>query len=459
MFGGGSCFHLCRSTPHCGRRRKWVSVCPLGCASGIHLSQCPNAKEVPSMARLRLSRRESYEPMLLLIARSIREIAFGFISIVLPVYWHGAGYSVIDIGLFYSVALLGSSTLSLAIGRYIDHLGRKRLLIVSSILWVVTTPLLLSTKSVVLIIVVMLFGSISPTGKEIGLYLGVEQAMLSRLFSGQARTNTYAWFNLVGYSATALGALAASAIGISTAAANIDSTVFSGVILAYTAAGVLQLVLYALLTPVVEVSGPTASTSSHVPDPSVRRLIRRLSALFTLDAFSAGLIIQGILVYWFRVRYHIDLTQLGLIFFGTNTLSALSSLAAARLAQRFGLLNTMVFTHLPSNVLLMLVPLSPNAGLAAVILLFRHLLSQMDVPTRQAYSMAMVDAPDRAYLAAWTNGARSLGTGATPVLSGALLATPLTSLPLLLSGGLKIVYDVALYATFKKVPLEFIDKK
>lgn len=398
------------------------------------------------------------EPALLLAARSIREVAFGFISIILPVYWHGAGYSILVIGLLYSIALLGSSIVSLTIGRYVDRLGRKRLLVVSSVLWIVTTPLLLTTKNVILIAVVMLLGSISPTGKEIGLYLGVEQAMLSRLFSGQARTNTYAWFNLVGYSATAIGALVASAIGISASAGNINVALFRSVIIAYTAAGVIQLVLYALLTPVVEVTDPGVPVSSHVPVPSVRRLIQRLSGLFTLDAFAAGLVVQGILVYWFRVRYHIDLTQLGLIFFGTNTLSALSSLAAAKIAEHFGLLNTMVFTHLPSNVLLMLVPFMPNVALAALILLLRHLLSQMDVPTRQAYSMAMVDAPDRAYLAAWTNGARTLGTGATPVLSGALLATPFSGLPLLLSGALKIVYDLSLFRTFRKIPLDFTDK-
>lgn len=398
------------------------------------------------------------EPALLLAARSIREVAFGFISIILPVYWHEAGYSIVVIGLLYSVALLGSSVVSLTIGRHVDRLGRKRLLVVSSILWIITTPLLLTTRDVVLIAVVMLLGSISPTGKEIGLYLGVEQAMLSRLFSGQARTNTYAWFNLVGYSATAVGALIASGIGVSASARSIDTTLFRSVILAYTAAGVIQLVLYVLLTPVVEVAVSGTSASSHVPDPSVRRMIQRLSGLFTLDAFAAGLVVQGILVYWFRVRYHIDLTQLGLIFFGTNTLSALSSLAAARIAKRFGLLNTMVLTHLPSNVLLMLVPLMPNAALAAAILLLRHLLSQMDVPTRQAYSMAMVDAPDRAYLAAWTNGARTLGTSATPVLSGVLLATPFLGLPLLLSGALKIVYDISLFKTFRRVPLDFTDK-
>ena len=413
------------------------------------------------MAKPSASRHDNREATLLLLARTIREVAFGFISIVLPVYWHDQGYSIFVIGLLYSVALLGSSVVSMAIGRFIDRLGRKRILVVSSILWSVTTPLLLTSKNLDVICLVMLVGSISPTGKEVGLYLGVEQAMLSRLFAGQRRTNTYAWFNLVGYSATAVGALLAAGVGIANSqgqASEISTTMFSAVIVAYSLAGVIQLLLYGLLTPTVEQQGVMSGNESRVPVPSARRLVYRLSALFALDAFAAGLIVQGILVYWFRVRYHVDLTHLGLIFFGTNTLSALSSLVAARIAKRIGLLNTMVFTHLPSNVLLMLIPFMPNAGLAVMVLLMRHLLSQMDVPTRQAYSMAMVDAPDRGYLAAWTNGARTLGTGATPILSGALLALALSGLPFLFAGGLKIVYDLSLFFTFRKVPLDFSEK-
>ncbi len=409
------------------------------------------------------NRRRRLEPALLLSARTIREVAFGFISIVLPVYWHEQGYSVVTIGLLYTFALIGSSILSLTLGRFVDRLGRRRILVTSSILWIVTTPFLLASKDVTLIGVVMLLGSISPTGKEIGIYLGVEQAMLSRLYVGQARTNTYAWFNLVGYTATAVGALLASVVGITASTSTgsgIGATLFRGIVISYTVAGVIQLAIYGLLTPSVEADASKAATDGthHIPERSTRRLVYRLSSLFALDSFAAGLIVQGILVYWFRVRYHVDLTQLGLIFFGTNTLSALSSLAAARIAKRIGLLNTMVFTHLPSNVLLMLIPFMPNATFAVAILLTRHLLSQMDVPTRQAYSMAMVDTQDRSYLAAWTNGARTLGTSPTPVLSGAMLATSLTGLPFLLAGGLKIIYDLSLFVTFRKVPLDFSEK-
>ncbi len=414
------------------------------------------------MAKAGASRNENREATLLLLARTIREVAFGFISIVLPVYWHDQGYPILVIGLLYSVALLGSSVLSMAMGRFIDRLGRKRILVLSSILWTLTTPLLLTSKNVGVIGLVMLVGSISPTGKEVGLFLGVEQAMLSRLFAGQRRTNTYAWFNLVGYSATAIGALLAAAIGIANTqsqASEISTAMFRTVIVAYSLAGVIQLLLYGLLKPIVErQQGALGEVEHRVPPPSTRKLIHLLSALYALDSFAAGLIVQGILVYWFRVRYHLDLRSLGLIFFGTNVLSALSSLVAARIARRIGLLNTMVFTHLPSNLLLMLVPFMPDAGLAVTVLLMRHLLSQMDVPTRQAYAMAMVDAPDRGYLGAWTNGARTLGTGATPILSGALLTLSFSGLPFFLAGGLKIVYDLSLLFTFRKVPLDFSEK-
>ncbi len=407
------------------------------------------------------SRRIKREPALLLLARTIREVAFGFISIVLPVYWHEKGYAIFEIGMLFSIALLGSSVVSMSLGRFVDRIGRKRILVLSSVLWTLTTPLLLVSKNVAVIGLVMLLGSISPTGKEIGLYLGIEQAILSRLFAGQRRTNTYAWFNLVGYSATAAGALLASAVGLANSLGNvpdIGSALFRAIIVAYSIAGAIQLLLYGLLTPSVEEQGRSPKDAYRLPDKSTRKLVYGLSALFALDSFAGGLIVQGILVYWFRVRYHIDLTQLGLIFFGTNILSALSSIVAARIAQRIGLLNTMVFSHLPSNVMLMLIPVMPGAGPAVALLLLRHLLSQMDVPTRQAYSMAMVDTPDRGYLGAWTNGARTLGTAATPILSGALLTVSLSGIPFLLAGGLKIVYDLWLWATFRKVPLDFSEK-
>ncbi|SHF00698.1 Predicted arabinose efflux permease, MFS family [Ferrithrix thermotolerans DSM 19514] len=415
----------------------------------------------------------SAEEMYLLIARLVREVAFGFIAIALPLYWHDSKVPSLDVGFTYTLVLLASAAASMLLGRKIDTIGRRRLLLVSSLLWVLSMPVLLTTHNIAVVAVVAVLATISPTGKEIGLYLAVEQAALSKLVSGHDRTKTYALFNFIGYSATALGAALAAGIGLSQGSSgHFGASLFTWIVLGYTAAGVIQFALYYVLGEDIEVShlksatdeSPKTSTAdakaSYRPSPKVKRIVMTLTALFTLDAFSAGLIVQGLLVFWFRIRFHFDLTQLGALFFGTNILSALSSFAAARLAKVFGLLNTMVFTHLPSNILLILVPLMPNAYLAVAVLLLRHVLSQMDVPTRQAYTMAMVDTGDRSYLASWTNGARSLGTGGSPVLAGALISSAsLLSLPFLLSGGLKIVYDLALYAIFRKVPLEYYDTK
>ncbi len=422
--------------------------------------------------------KDNLQTLYLLLARIIREISFGFIAIALPFYWHDSGISSLDIGILYTIVLLASALASLTLGRHIDSIGRKKLLMLSTLLWSFATPFLLVTHSIIAITLIATLATVSPTGKEIGLYLGIEQAALSKLVSGHDRTRTYARFNFVGYTSTAVGAFLAAAVGLSgaTSLSSVHSTniIFTVIVVCYTLAGILQFILYSLLGPGIEVAPPSKDTrkdaplaslskstsSAHTPTRDVRKVVMTFTALFTLDAFSAGLIVQGLLVYWFRIRFHFDLTQLGALFFGTNLLSAISSLVASRLANKFGLLNTMVFTHLPSNILLILVPLMPNAYLAVLVLLLRHMLSQMDVPTRQAYTMAMVDTEDRAYLSSWTNGARSLGTGASPIIAGALINSgPLLSLPFFLAGGIKVVYDVVLYRIFKKVPLKYFDTK
>ncbi|MHB8190134.1 MAG: MFS transporter [Ferrimicrobium sp.] len=402
----------------------------------------------------------------LLGARVAREVAFGLIAIILPLYWHDQGVSALSVGAAFTIALLGAAAISMGIGRSVDRIGRRRLLLASSLAWVVATPFLLVTHNVIAVGVIMMVGSISPTGKEIGLFLGIEQAILSRLVGGHQRTKTYAWFNLVGYVSTALGALLATAIGFATPLAShghLPFGIFRWIIVGYSFAGLIQLALYTRVpreaeAPVTQASQGSSPTR-YTPSDHVRRLVATFTALFALDAFTGGLIVQGLLVYWFRIRFGFDLSQLGLLFFGTNLLSAGSSLVAAWISSKVGLLNTMVFTHLPSNVLLILVPFMPTGELAVAVLLLRHMLSQMDVPTRQAYTMAMVDVQDRGYVASWTNGARSLGTGASPILAGAFISSSLLVIPFVLAGGLKIVYDIALFGIFRRVPTPYSDTR
>jgi hypothetical protein len=234
-------------------------------------------------------------------------------------------------------------------------------------------------------------------------------------------------------------------------------------IASYGAIGLAQIILYAGLPSKVEhssqahndnVSGPTLK-----PSRPVRRLVYTLSALFALDAFGGGFIVQGLLVAWFHARFGFNLVQLGGLFFGTNLLSGVSSVVANLAAKRYGLLNTMVFTHLPSNVLLALVPLMPTANLAVGMLLFRHLFSQMDVPTRQAYTMAVVSPENRAYMASWTNGIRNYGTALAPLASSALFVLSSSGLPYLIAAGLKIVYDLTFYSVFRHIPIDHADEQ
>jgi MFS family permease len=407
--------------------------------------------------------RNSRGVPLLLGARAIREIAFGFISLVLPLYWINQGLSIVSVGTLYTVALLGSSLITMGLARFVDQVGRRNILLFSSALWTVATPFLLWTTNPAWLVLVVLLGTISPTGKEMGPYLGIEQAILARLFGGHKRLSIYAWFNLVGYSATAVGALLAALLGflpVFVIHGPVNRGLFQGIFLAYTLAGLVQFVLYAFLPRTVEMPRKqeiAVPARPHVPTLPVRRLVYGLSSLFLLDALAGGFVVQSLLVYWFRVRFGVDRMQLCQLLFGTNVLSGLSSLGATGIAKRFGLLNTMVFTHLPSNLLLGLVPLMPTPGWAVTVLLTRHILSQMDVPTRQSYTMAMVDSEYRGYVATWTNGVRSLGTAATPVLTGIMLAMSLTGLPFFLAGGTKIVYDLILWRIFRRVPINDSD--
>ncbi|HSF56952.1 MAG TPA: MFS transporter, partial [Candidatus Binatia bacterium] len=219
----------------------------------------------------------------------------------------------------------------------------------------------------------------------------------------------------------------------------------------YVICAVVTMLLFGLLSPTIEARAKTASQARMTGVQRSRSIVVKLAGLFALDAFAGGFIVQSIVAYWFYLRYQTDLQALGGIFFGTNLLAALSFLAAPAMARRFGLLNTMVLTHLPSNVLLILVPLMPNLELAVLMLLARNLLSQLDVPTRQSYTMAVVDADERAAAAGILSVARNAGAALAPLFTGAVLARPYLGWPFLLAGGLKIIYDLSIYYVFRHV--------
>jgi len=306
------------------------------------------------------------------------------------------------------------------------------------------------TSNPLLLVIAAIIGVISPSGNEIGPFLPVEQAMLSQLVSGEQRTGIFAWYNLIGSCATAFGALAGGCLskmlqngGMSP----LDSYRF--VLLGYAGIGGILALVFLGLDDECEAaaSDSPAATKTRMGLHTSHHVVMKLSALFSLDAFAGGFVIQSLLAYWFHVRYGVDEAALGGIFFGANLLAGFSALLAVPVAKKIGLIRTMVFTHVPSNILLILVPFMPDLTLAIVTLLLRFSISQMDVPTRQAYTMAVVAPDERSAAAGITGIARSVGAALSPALAGALLPV-FPNAPFFIAGGLKIVYDLILFRSF-----------
>ena len=309
------------------------------------------------------------------------------------------------------------------------------------------------TRNVVLLVVAAIVGVISPSGNEIGPFLSVEQAGLSQLISNKNRTRMFAWYNLVGSFATATGALSGG-WGAQVLQNNQWTALESYrlVITGYAIGGFLLLLLFLNLSNKIETEVVQDTTKRVLGLHRSRNVVLKLSSLFALDAFAGGLLVQSLMAYWFHVRFGVESGVLGSIFFGANILAGISALLAARLAERFGLINTMVFTHIPSNILLIMVPLMPTLPLAIAVLLVRFSISQMDVPTRQSYTMAVVAPDERSAASGVTAIARSVGASISPALTGLLFSIPvLFSAPFFLSGGLKIIYDLLLYREFRAV--------
>jgi MFS family permease len=412
-------------------------------------------KIVSKLSRLRqtLTGDGSY----LFVTRIARMFGYGFLSVVLVLYLEQLGLSQVQIGLLLTLTLIGDAIISLWITTNADRIGRRRMLMIGAFLMVLAGVLFAVTRDFIFLLIAATIGVISPSGYEVGPFLSIEQAALSQIVPDQKRTNIFAWYNLVGSFATALGALA----GGSLVQALMDSKVpplgsYRTVVIGYAIIGVLLGGLFTRLSPAVEVrtgGDPSPSTSTFKTRLGLHRsrgVVFKLSALFTIDAFAGGFVLQSIVAYWFHVRFNVQPAVLGSIFFGANILAGFSALSAAWVASKIGLVRTMVFTHIPSNILLILVPLMPNLPLAIAVLLMRFSISQMDVPTRQSYTMAVVAPDERSAAAGITGIARTTGASLSPVVTGPLLANAaLLSFPFFISGGLKIIYDLLLYRSFR----------
>lgn len=395
---------------------------------------------------------------LLFAARITRLFAYGFVSVVLVLFLAETGLSGSGIGAILTSTLAGDILVSLWITMIADRLGRKNMLLLGSLLMVMAGLVFLATSNPVWITIAAIIGIISPSGNEIGPFLSIEQAALSQLVPDKRRTTVFGWYNLVGSFATAAGALAGGWLAqLLQESGLIALESYRYIMAGYAGCGVVLLLLFSMLSkdsevyPVAEIQ-KNGATGRYLGLHQSRKVVFKLSSLFALDAFAGGFVVQSMIAWWFHARYGIDEGMLGSIFFGANLLAGVSALLATSIADRIGLVKTMVFTHIPSNVLLCLVPLMPNLWSAITVLLLRFSISQMDVPTRQSYTMAVVNPDERTAASGVTNVARSVGAAISPALGGLLMADPaLFSASFIIAGGLKIVYDLCLYRMFQKI--------
>ncbi len=391
----------------------------------------------------------------LFATRIIRLFCYGFLSVILALYLVQAGLLEKQVGLLFTLTLAGDAGISLWLTTSADRFGRKRTLIVGALLMLGAGIVFIVTRNVILLMAAAIVGVISPSGNEIGPFLSVEQAALTHLLPASRRTQSFAWYNLVGSFATATGALSGGWLSQGLQARGMQALDAYRVVLAgYALGGLILALLFLSLTQDVEVTPSDAGESGPrlLGLHRSRGVVAKLSGLFAIDAFAGGLIVQSMIAYWFHIKFGVAPGIIGSIFFGANVLAGISALLAVRLAKKFGLINTMVFTHIPSNILLILVPLMPTLPLAIAVLLLRFSISQMDVPTRQSYTMAVVAPDERSAASGVTGIARSVGAALSPSLTGLLLGIPaLISAPFFLSGGLKIIYDLLLYRSFRSL--------
>jgi len=392
----------------------------------------------------------SPDARLLLVARVLRTFGYGYLAVVLGLFLAAMGMSPFVVGLVTAAAIGGSAAMTVAWSLAADRYGRRRTVMTMAILMAAGGGFFALADSPWLLLLAAFTGTISATSSEVGVFNTVDQAILPQVVPPERRTWAFATYGLVGNLSQAAGALSAGLVGIFSALGLRGADAYRPLFWLYAAIGLANLVLFSLLSDRVElakVEGPRGFVGIN----RSRAIVVKLSALFGLDAFAGGFVVLALVSYWFSLRWGLSPEWLGVVFFWASVLSAFSFLAAGWLAARIGLLNTMVFTHLPSNVLLMLVPLMPTAWLAVALFLARMSVSQMDVPTRQSYSMAIVGPDERTATAGITNVARSVATTISPPIAGYAFSIAALGVPFFLAGGLKIVYDVLVWRTFRRI--------
>ncbi len=383
---------------------------------------------------------------LLYTARSLRGFGDGFAIIILPAYLAAVGFDAAAIGLVAAAALLGTAVLTLVVGFLAPRHDLRNFLLGGAALMVATGLVFPSVESIGFIMAVAFLGSINPSTGDIGVLIPIEHALLSREVADHERTRAFARYSLIGALSMAAGSLAAAAPDLLAVVGLDRLTAFKAMFYAYAALGIASAAIYYRMPHVTAAERPVTT-----PLGPSRGIVYKLAALFSLDAFAGGFVVQSLMAVWLFERFELSLSAASLFFFWTSVLSAFSYPMAAHLAKRIGLVNTMVFTHIPSNICLIVAALSPNLVLALVLLLIRAALSQMDVPARSSYVMAVVTPPERPAAASMTAVPRSLASSLSPAFAGMMMTTSFLGLPLILCGVLKIAYDLGLLFSFRHI--------
>ena len=392
---------------------------------------------------------------LLLAARIMRTFGYGFLSVIIAIYLRLLGFDNIQIGLLLGSALVNSVIFTLFASFYADRIGRRRLLIIYASLMSVSGLIFTITDNYFLLILAAFIGTMNVTGSETGAFLTIEQATLPQTIRNKQMMNTaFALYNMVGTFSMSVGILLSGLpsllqeqfYGLS----QIES--IKGLFILYTLLGLFVIIIYIMLSRDIEVKQEAKRTIKQTLSPRSKQIVAKLSTLFAVDSFAGGFVIQSVMSLWFFTRFGADLAALSYIFSAANVITALSYIAAAKIADRIGLVNTMVFTHLPSNILLILVAFAPSLQLAVILYLIRMTMSQMDVPTRQSYIVAIVSEDERTAASGLTNVSRNIAQTISPSLFGYIFQSSLSlAAPFVLSGVIKIIYDLALYFNFRNI--------
>jgi MFS family permease len=385
---------------------------------------------------------------LLFYTRALRGFGDGFIALLLPYYLTLLGLDALQVGIIVTVTLLGAGTMTLTCGLIAHRYRSRSLLIAGSLLLVLAGAGMAAASDFWPLLVIAALGIINPSSGDVTVFAPLEQSLLAHAVKPESRTALFARYGLVGSLVVALGAQSAGLPVLLAAWAGLDlKTAVQAMFLLYGAIGIGNALIYSRLTPAIEMP----RTEQRAPLGKSKGVVYRLAALFSLDAFGGGFAVQSLIALWLFQRFDLSIVVAGTIFFWTNLLAAFSQLAAAKVAARIGLVNTMVFTHLPANLFLILVPLMPTLPLAILFLCLRAALSSMDIPVRSSYVMAVVSPEERPAAASVTVVPRSFAAAISPAFAGYLLTVSTFGWPLVICGALKIVYDLTLLGMFRKV--------